>query len=332
MAACGVLLFSLVISGTVLAHPLNAAPMAPPPVATCPGGCGGATYYGANNSWLQTATDSWPQAELNWCGIADIQAVELYDYIRATGGTGSAPYPTQASIYNLLNSSSAVSPWGRATHGDGGPGPYVAADIAADGGTDPRSMAWGAWDVTPNGYYFHNWIYDDVANQTATNDFSSDFGPHNGVNDPIIVVINKGLHAFVIDGVWAPSDPSANWGSETYIDTWDPWVGYNGTTPYNPYRNWVWSVSDWLGSGSGSPNYLWLYPYWTGNGYDPDPSTATYDYYDPPFPNFGDQRWHWNNYWVAIEQDYDTVCNASPNYALDYQGNFSAYNGYQCGL
>ncbi len=186
-------------------------------------------------------------------------------------------------------------------------------------------MTWGAWDVTPLGYYFHNWIYR-TGNQTATNDFSSDFGPAHGVNNPFIVVINKGLHAFVVDGVWAPTDPSANWGSETAISTWDPFAGRNGQYPYNSWKNEAWSTYDWLHT-----SFLWQQPYYTGNGYDPDPVTTNKPYYVPPFPNFDEQRWHWNTYYVTVEQDTITSCSASPNYAFDEHGNFSAYNGYQCG-
>lgn len=147
--------------------------------------CGGGTYYGADDTQVQTDTNSagWPQQGDNWCGVAIITAVEYYDWHKYNGST-TPPYSSQGSVVTMLNASSAISPWGQGTAGASGPGPKFKADISADTGTDPRAQAWGSWNVTPNGYYFHNWIYH-TDNDTATKDFAADFGPAHGLNDPI---------------------------------------------------------------------------------------------------------------------------------------------------
>lgn len=311
------------VHGIALAAP--SSPSSPATVGCGSGGCGG-NFYGANINWIVTATSHWPQAAGNWCGVANIQAIDIYDWIKYDGNSNPSG-SDQQSIANMLNSSSAVSPWGQAHTVPGDPGPAFVADIAADGGTDPRAIAWGAWNVSPNGYYYHNWIYR-TTNTTATYDFASDFGPANGVNDPISVTINTGEHSFIVDGVWASSDPSA--GGETIydIDTWDPSVGEPNTNSYNSANPEAWSLYDWLNYQYPHGSVLWSTGYYTGNGYDPDPSTNP-GYYVGSFPNFGDQHYHWNGYYVTIEQDYVTACQASPNIAYSEDGSPAPYNGAQ---
>ncbi|WIG61377.1 MAG: hypothetical protein OJF49_004125 [Ktedonobacterales bacterium] len=307
-------------------------------------------WYGSSLDWMITATNDWFQKKDFWCGVAVIQAMERYDWLKYDGNA-SPTYESQYSLgyntanhdpYNgLLNTSAAISPWGQADPGLNGPGPKFVADIAADGGLDPRGLAWGIWDVTPNGYYFHNWIYETgnttAGAKSATNDFAADYGPHNGLNDPIAVAINTGMHFFVIDGVWASSDPSAGGDTLYDIDTWDPWLNqagasFDGTYPYNTSINEVWSLSDWLGQTNQGPTWMWQNPYNTANKYDPDPSTGLFGhpgspYYDQPLPAPNNQTGHWNTYWVTIEQDEVTSCQASPNIAYDQNGNPSPHNG-----
>jgi hypothetical protein len=115
---------------------------------------------------------AWPQKRDYWCGVADLTAINWYDQMK-TFGTGVSPqYRTQDSIgddtrghlspdgeyYNpdpsngLLNATpAAFSPWGAAYGIAGGHGPAFKADIAPDAGTDPRSLAWGAYTITPKG-------------------------------------------------------------------------------------------------------------------------------------------------------------------------------------
>jgi hypothetical protein len=269
----------------------------------------------------------WQFPNGNYCGISNIQVISIYDYLKYNGQY--PPYVSQASIHNALNQSNAVSEWGTGRNGTGrqhGPGPDVLADIAADGGTDPRAIAFGAYVNTPGGYYFHNWIYRTDATN-ATYDFASDFGPAYGVNDPISVTINGGAHSFVIDGVWAKSDPSNPSPGEViyYIDTYDPWVssdGYGedyqqnpptGTHPYNPTQHYARSLSDWI-----SLSKFWGQGYNPYNTFDPEPNTPNGNYYNSPPLSA-----HWGGYYVTIEQDH---INVGPDIAYDQTGNPAPHN------
>src|SRR5437667_510488 len=110
-------------------------------------------FFGSSHSWMYTATNDWYQHQGNWCGIANIRAIQIYDWLY----NGKSPQwdNSQEAIHNRLNSN--ISPWGRG-------GGYVTANISRDFGTDPRSIAYGAWYESPPGsssphYWFHNWIY-----------------------------------------------------------------------------------------------------------------------------------------------------------------------------
>ncbi len=183
------ILFALALSvslhGTALAAGAQHAKPATSAENCQPGACSG-NYYGANLSAMTTATSRWPQLKPNWCGVSNIQAIEEYDWWRQTGLWNQGDY-TQAAIDNDLNSSGAVSPWGE---------PYippkaVKANISSDFGTDPRAIESGAYDVTPAGFYFHNYIYQTIP-ENATYDFALDFGPYHGVNNPISVTVWHG--------------------------------------------------------------------------------------------------------------------------------------------
>lgn len=296
------------------AHAAPAAPAAPitpktprsPDIAFYP--------YEANfNELSALVNNDWPQQVNNWCGIADLQVINDYAWWEV-GKSSQNPYPTQGDMHTLLNSPAAESPWGYATYHDKGPGPYVAADIAADGGTDPRAIAWGLYTATPDPYFDHNYIYpgwNGVDN--ATRNFASDYG-NNGLNNPITVAINGGTHMVMVSGVMASLDPSIN-PSTTVIKevlVWDPAYPYG----YNTTGVWQWwYTSDWE-----NDLQWWGQPYNTNNGYDPDPSTTTLDYYNPP-PD------HWNGNYVTIEEDsippttYINGIALTENIALDQLGN-----------
>ena len=84
-------------------------------------------FYGSNHSWMLKATNDWYQHQGNWCGIANIRAIQVYDWLYYNGGPPKWDN-SQEAIHDRLNS--YLSPWGH------GPGGYVLSDIAADGGTD----------------------------------------------------------------------------------------------------------------------------------------------------------------------------------------------------
>lgn len=130
--------------------------------------------YTVNESWLAAIVAwpyNWPEQKDNWCGVASIQAINAYAYHKQ-GIDSQNNYSTQRQMADLLNSSGATSPWGL-SYLTGG----FKADIAADKGTDPRSLAWGVYTATPNGYYYHNYIYPQYNGvYAATQNFASDFG------------------------------------------------------------------------------------------------------------------------------------------------------------
>ncbi len=35
------------------------------------------SFYGSNHSWMYTATNDWYQHQGNWCGIANIRAIQV---------------------------------------------------------------------------------------------------------------------------------------------------------------------------------------------------------------------------------------------------------------
>lgn len=284
-----------------------------------PGACQG-HYYGSNYSWMQASFPSTGQLQGNWCGIANIQAIELYDFKKV----GSTPlYTQQQQIANLLNSNNAISPWGHPSKS------IFKANISLDSGTDPRAIEYGLYVTTPANFYFHNIIYPED-NDSATRGFAFDWGSNTNnpgtQNDPISVTISQGAHSFVVAGVYTSSDPSQG-GSYTFygIDTWDPWLssadhGFDGNKYYNQYQNTVWSFADWKSKETGyiqglGPSYLWALPYNThaNNGYDPEPSSPVY-YYTPPFPNH--HNTHWGAFYVTIEQDNISDPNRDYNHSL----------------
>src|SRR2546429_9420223 len=57
------------------------------------------TFYGSNHCWMLTATNDWYQHQGNWCGIANIRAIQVYDWLyyngKAPAGiTRRRPYTT----------------------------------------------------------------------------------------------------------------------------------------------------------------------------------------------------------------------------------------------
>jgi hypothetical protein len=276
-------------------------------------------FYGSNQSWMYSATNDWYQHKGNWCGIANIRTIQVYDWLYYNG---SAPKldNSQEAIYSRLNSN--TSPWGS---GNG----YVRANISRDFGTDPRAISYGTWVESPPSsqsqpYWFHNRIYR-TDNLTATYDFSADFGANTVThNDPISVTIDGGFHSYVVDGVWAFSDPSQPGGSAIRsIDTWDSWLNHannspDGTHPYNQTQQELWALSDWTSLAK-----LWGQGYNTNNGSDPEPDTPNH-YYVPPFP--GGFTNHWNTYFITIEQDDVNDAQTSHDYALDQNGSLAPHN------
>lgn len=270
---------------------------------------------------MSTATSDWYQQNDNWCGVANVRAIQRYDWLYYNNGTGSPGWDnSQTAIYNRMNS--ITSPWGAG-------GGYVKDDISGDFGSDPHAIAYAAWYDTPPSsqqepYWFHNWIYR-TSSTTATYDFATDFGANTvSHNDPISATIDGGYHSFVISGVYASSDPSYGGESIQSVETWDPWLnssdqGRHNKKYYNQTQLEVWSLSNWL-----SVSFLWGQPYNTNPGSsDPEPDTPNH-YYVPPFP--GGYNHHWGTYYVTIEQDAINEDSTSHDYAIDQNGNLAPHN------
>src|SRR5213080_1729246 len=63
-------------------------------IQTSVGNCSPCYYfYGSNHSWMYTATNDWYQHQGNWCGIANIRAIQVYDWLYYGNHGGSSKTP-----------------------------------------------------------------------------------------------------------------------------------------------------------------------------------------------------------------------------------------------
>ena len=281
------------------------------------------TYYGVNETWAQYAAADWPQANSNWCGVANIEMIANYTYQVVANDESVFPFGTgaQARIANDLNSAAGVSIWGTAPATSIGPG--FAADIAADGGTDPRSIAWGiayesayssywrSWSQRPANsgsplgapaYTYHDVIYHGSVS-SAVAELARTLASYHL---PVSVTTAHGLHSDVVSGVYSTNDPVSNYpGNITGINVWDPGVGsqWGG---YQSAREVTWDTYTFETNAD-----LWGLAYNANSGYDPDPAQGIYT------PN-SSYPYHWITFLTAIEPD--TQVSISPDMALDENG------------
>lgn len=283
------------------------------------------TFYGANEGWAAQAASDWPQHDPNWCGVSNIEMIANYTFQLAANNGNVYPFNTgggQAIIANDLNSAPAVSVWGTAPKTSTGPG--FAADIAADGGTDPRSIAWGLAYESVTGSYWRQW-----SQRNASSDSPLAAPPaytfhnviyHGSVDSavaglartleryqiPVSVTIAHGLHSDVVTGVYATSDPITSYPANvTALNVWDPGVG----SPWGGYqssREVTWDTYTFE-----TDVHLWGSAYNLNNGYDPDPAQGIYTP-NSTYPN------HWITFRTDIEPDNQV--RVSPDMALDEQG------------
>ena len=284
-----------------------------PPVAQAASG----SYYGSNDSFVAAAAWEWPQKSGNWCGVANVEVVANYTF-QVAGGIGDTPFKSggQQRIANDLNSAAAVSEWGSPSWNGIGPG--FRADIARDGGSDPRALAWGIeyesttgayWRYLHGGYShrlpyipiigFHNVIYHGNARMAV---------PYlartlERFELPVSVTIAHGLHSDVVSGIYATNDPISSFPANVdAVTTWDPAVG----TPSGGYQSS--REVTWDNYGFNTNVNMWGSLYSSNNGYDPDPAVGIYT------PN-SQYPTHWIGYLTDIEPDrYPSL---DPDYALD---------------
>jgi hypothetical protein len=276
------------------------------------------TFYGANEIRVATAATEWPQRGNNWCGPADIEVIANYTY-QLLGGQYDTPFLTggQQSIVNDLNSTAGVSEWG--TPSWNGIGPGFKADIARDGGLDPRGMAWGILyesfagmslrnpslppDLIQAAYTYHDVIYhNDVTHAVGGLARTLErFG------QPISVTIAHGLHFDVVSGVYATNDPITAYPANVdAVNVWDPAVG----TPsggYQSAREVTWDTFSF-----NTNTNMWGSTYNSNNGYDPDPAVGIY----VPTSTYPT---HWIGYRTDFEPDWQVTVGV--DYAQDENGN-----------
>ncbi len=289
-----------------------------PPVAEAATGA----FYGVNEGTLRIAAADWPQKQSNWCGVANIELIANYTYQVASGNADYYPFAAggQQRIANDLNSPAGVSQWGTAP--SNGIGPGFKADIAADGGTDPRSIAWGILYESAAGQYLHVSRPGYVAPKWATRAYSY----HNVIYHtnvtyavgglarmleqyhlPVSATIAHGLHSDVVSGVYSNNDPIASYPADVdAVNTWDPGVN----SPWGGYQSA--QTVTWNYYTFNTNADMWGTPYSSNNGYDPDPSVGIYT------PNTTYPR-HWIGYLTDIGPD--SQINLSPDFALDENGN-----------
>lgn len=279
------------------------------------------SFYGANEGWAAQAASDWPQHDPNWCGVANIEMIANYTYQLAANNGNTYPFRSggQAAIAKDLNSANGVSIWGTAPRTSFGPG--FAADIAADGGTDPRSIAWGIayesasgsywrqWSQrsagsgsplgTPPSYTFHNVIYHVSAGSAV----ASLARTLRRYHIPVSVTMAHGLHSDVVTGVYATNDPVTSYPANvTALNVWDPAVG----TPsggYQSSREVTWDAFTFETNQN-----FWGSGYNLNGGYDPDPTQGIYTP-NSTYPH------HWITFLTDIEPDNQV--SVSPDMALD---------------
>lgn len=278
------------------------------------------TYYGANEAWVATAASEWPQRGNNWCGPANIEVVANYSY-QMIGGQYNTPFLSggQQRIVNDLNSTAAVSEWG--TPSWNGIGPGFKADIARDGGLDPRGMAWGIYYESfagarlrvppgprPPAYAFAYYAYHNVIyHNDVTHAVGGLARTLERFHQPVSVTIAHGLHFDVVSGVYASTDPINNYPANVdAVTTWDPAVG----TPSGGYQS-AREVT-WSNYSFNTAHHMWGSTYQSNNGYDPDPAVGIY------VPNAT-----YPTHWIGNRTDLepDTLVSVGVDFALDENGN-----------
>lgn len=289
------------------------------------------TFYGANESWVGIAASEWPQRNGNWCGVANIEVLANYSFQAATNNPNYFPFGNpagtpvggrgQATVANDLNNKSiALSQWGVPNWNGIGPG--FQADIARDGGTDPRSIAWAALYESAAGDYLHQHRPGYLAPRWATRAYSiHNVIYHGGETQaltglarmletyhlPVSITMAHGLHSDIVSGLYSTNDPnSSGTAAVTAINVWDPGVG-SPSGGYQSAREVTWDAY----SFNNSPD-MWGTTYQSNSGYDPDPAVGPYT------PN-GQYPTHWINNYTLIGPDRHTTL--SPDYALDENGN-----------
>lgn len=173
----------------------------------------GPTWYGAGSTtWMVEATiNIWPQPwKSNYCGVETSIGMINYDALNSGAAmpkpSSSNPVTTIINDNNRYNTQT-VSQWGYATPTNSTAG-YT--NIAADFGTDPRSVAYMSWNYSINNRWFHDYIYrwqfsGNSSNQ-ATDATTLMSRGLEAFGEPVVAFINEGGHAVLVTGVDMPPE------------------------------------------------------------------------------------------------------------------------------
>lgn len=161
-------------------------------------------------------------------------------------------------------------------------------NIAPDFGADPRSVAYMTWNYTPPNTFFHDYVYRwQFANATQPSFQTQARQATTNVaraletwHEPVIVVINGGLHVVLVTAVFSYTDPKISYpaqiASVVYRDPmaapsvsrfevdFATWSGGHYATPFGTYSLWSLYYGDKAVVGDGK------------NTLDPDPSVGNY--------------------------------------------------------
>ncbi|HKV83108.1 MAG TPA: hypothetical protein VJN88_01035 [Ktedonobacterales bacterium] len=304
------------LTPTVAASPITSADSAALPAAPL-------TFYGADSARTNNAIAStWPQYNGAYCGIETAVAMVNYDDEVQGVGMRFGGRGAQSGIASA-NQHSGASRWGYATPTNAYAG---VTNIAPDFGTDPRSIAYMAYNYTPNNTYYHDYIYRwQFSNggqpsyytqaQQATTNFARAL---EAWHEPISVTINGGLHSVLVTGVYAYNDPARNYpaqiASVVYRDpeawpsasrfevSFSTWANGNFSTPFGVYSLWSLYYGDRYTRGDGR------------NTNDPEPSIGSYR------PTSAHPI-HWFRGFTWIQRDGNYVNGAySPDFAFTSTG------------
>lgn len=244
-----------------------------------------ATFYGADTARTNNAIATiWPQLRGPFCGIATAAASVNYDDQVHGVGLRFVGRNVQNTIA-ANNQRAGASRWGFPTPTSACGG---ITNISRDIGTDPRSIAYMAYNYTPNNVFFHDYIYRwQFANSTQPSFFTQVLQATTSMarglaawHEPVIAQINGGLHSVWVTGVYSFTNPATTYPAQIAS------VVYRDPTASPSVSRFQVSISTWAGGGFSTP--FGVYSLWSlyygdrfrrgdrANTSDPEPAVGIY--------------------------------------------------------